>query len=246
MEREIQRLSWTKVKNLVPNKINTVLLPIGTMEAHGANALGTDNLIPTEIARLQAERLNALIAPTLNYGITKSLYRYPGSLTIRPEHFTPFVSDILDSLAAHKFKKIIILNGHGGNNASLKTAAYDFHVRHEVFIAVVHWWQLVADLTREHFGQVGGHGAIDETACVQAIDPALADKDEYSEEMTYLMQGGADVYPSPGSVLLYKEGEGYPTYDLEQARTYLPKMAKAVGDFVLSVMDKWKQLEDSF
>lgn len=243
MEREIQKLTWTKVKTLVPEKINTVLVPIGTVEAHGAAALGTDNLIPETMARMQAERLDALIAPTLNYGITKSLYRYPGSIAVQPKHFTPFVSDILASLAEHRFKNIFILNGHGGNNTALKEAAYDIHCRYRVFVAVIHWWQVAAEVTKGHFGQVGGHAGLDETACVQAIDPALVDEKEYNDKMAYLMTSGADAYPNPGSVLLYTPGEGYPNFDAEQARTYLPKAAEAVGDFMISLIDRWKQFD---
>ncbi len=242
MARGLQRLTWTKVKRLVPETINTILLPIGTVEAHGAAALGTDNIIPETLARMTAERVNALIAPTLNYGITRSLYQYPGSMTIRPEHFAPFVADILTSLVDRRFKHIIILNGHGGNNAALKDAAYAVHYQRQAFIAVVHWWQLTADLTKEYFGEAGGHAALDETACLQAIDPALVDRSEYSEKMTYLVQGGADVFPSPGSVLLYVKGEGLPNFDQKQADGYLPRVAQAVGDFVLSVLDQWRQL----
>jgi len=242
MERELQRLTWTKVKNLVPDKINTVLVPVGTLEAHGSAALGTDNLIPEEIARSQAERLNALIAPTLNYGVTKSLYRYPGSITVKPDHFTLFLGDILESLADHDFKHIIILNGHGGNNKAMKEAVFDLHMKRKVYVAAIHWWYLIGDLTQEHFGLAGGHAGLDETAAVQAIDPALADKDEYRDEMAYLMTGGADVYPVPGSVLLYKEGEGYPNFDVEQAKAYLPKVCNAVGDFIEKIIRQWQQI----
>jgi creatinine amidohydrolase len=243
MEREMQKLTWTAIKKLVPDTINTVLLPVGTVEAHGASAIGTDNYIPEAIARLQAKRLNALIAPTLPYGITRSLYRYPGSITIQPKNYGPFVADVLESLADHGFRHLIVLNGHGGNNNVLKEAAYDVHYRRQVYIAVIHWWQLVSDVTKEHFGQVGGHGGIDETACMQAIDPALVNKGEYTEKMAFQMTGGADVFPVPGSILIYTEGEGFPNFDLEQARTYLPKVANAVGDFVLSVIDRWKQID---
>jgi len=242
MERELQRLSWTKVKNLVPENIQTVLIPIGTMEAHGSNALGTDNLIPEKLALMLGDRLNALIAPTLNYGITKSLYLYPGASTIQPANFIPFVVDILNSMVKDRFKYIIILNGHGGNNDALKQAAYDVHLQKNAFVAVVHWWMLVSELTKKHFGEAGGHAALDETAMVQAIDPALADKDELTEDMIYLVGGGADVYPSPGSVLLYKEGEGRPTFDHEMAKTFLPKVADAVGDFIEGTIRRWQQL----
>ncbi len=243
MERQIQRMTWTKVKYLVPDSIKTVLLPIGTMEAHGSAALGTDNFIPQAIAESQAQRLNALIAPVLNYGITKSLYQYPGSMTIQPQHFAPFVTDILNSLVDCRFKYIIVLNGHGGNNSALKQAAYDIHYRRGTYIAVIHWWMLIGDLTVEHFGQAGGHAGLDETACVQAIDPALVDKDEYNDKMAWQMRPGSDVYPSPGSVLLYKEGEGEPNFDYQQAKTYLPKVCEAVGDYILEVIEQWKQLD---
>lgn len=243
MERAIQRLTWTAFKKIVPTQIDTVLLPIGTVEAHGVTALGTDNLIPETIANLQAERLSALIAPTLNYGITRSLYQYPGSMTIRPQNFTPFVADILTSLADQQFKHIIILNGHGGNNDALKEAAYSVHYQRHVYIAVIHWWQLTGDLTKQVFGQTGGHAGIDETACMQAIDPALVNKSEYTEKMAWLVQGGADIYPAPGPLMLYAKGEGYPNFDLKQAQEYFPKLATAVGDYILSIIDHWKQIE---
>jgi creatinine amidohydrolase len=243
MTRELQRLTWTKIKQLVPEKIQSVLLPIGTLEAHGASAVGTDNIIPETIAAMEAERVNALIAPTLNYGITTSLYRYPGSLRVDPKHFTPFVSDILTSLADTGFSQIFILNGHGGNTASLREAAYAAHRDRRIHVAVIHWWILVSELTKTHFGQAAGHGGIDETACMQAIDPDLVDKDEYTEDMAYLVTPGADAYPAPGSILLYKEGEGYPNFDEKQAADYFPKVAHAVGDFILSTIARWEQIE---
>ncbi len=82
MERQFQRLSWKHIKELVPGKIDTLIFPVGTVEAHGAMALGTDNFIPESIANHLADKINALIAPTVNYGITRSLYGYPGSVTV--------------------------------------------------------------------------------------------------------------------------------------------------------------------
>jgi len=243
MERELQRLTWTTVKQIVPGQIETALFPVGTVEAHGATPVGTDNIIPETIASLVAARVNALIAPTLNYGITRSLYRYPGSIRIQPPHFTPFVADILESLADSSFKYVFVLNGHGGNNACLKEAAYEVHCRRRIYIAVIHWWLLARDLTVAHFGQVGGHGGIDETACIQAIDQRLVKPEEYTDKTACLITDGADVFPSPGTVLIYKQGEGYPNFDLQQALTYLPKVADLVGDFILDTIDRWRQLE---
>ena len=241
MERELQKLSWLTVQKLVPKKIDTIILPVGTVEAHGSSCLGTDNYIPNEIGLGIAERLNALVAPLVNYGITRSLYRYPGGSTIRPETFQMYIREILDSLVDSKFHNIIVMNGHGGNNASLKQVAIDFHQQRGANIAVIHWWELCAEMTKEFFGHAGGHAGTDETAIVHAIDPALVDEKANSPDLAYTFKPGADVYPVPGSVLLYTEGEGYPEYNLAKAKKYRQKVIDTVGDFAEFVLKRWRK-----
>ena len=74
-----------KIQKLVPSEIDTVIFPVGTLEAHGSSCIGTDNFIPESIAAGIAGRVNALIAPTVNYGITRSLLRYSGGSGIKPD-----------------------------------------------------------------------------------------------------------------------------------------------------------------
>jgi len=241
MERHLQNLNWMTVSSLVPSQIDTVVFPVGTVEAHGAACLGTDNLIPEMIANGIAERLNALVAPTLNYGVTRSLYRYSGGITITEPTYQSFISDILNSFADIGFHHVILLNGHGGNNAMLKTAAMEFHRRHKANIAVIHWWELCGEMTKEFFGHVGGHAGTDETALVQSIDPALGGQSDYRPELAYCIQPGADIYPIPGSILLYKEGEGYPNYDISKAKAYRERVIATVGDFAAMVIGRWRK-----
>lgn len=241
MERQLQKLSWLKVRELVPSPIDTIILPVGTIEAHGSTCLGTDNIIPEAIALGIAERLNALVAPTLNYGITRSLYRYPGGVTINPKTYQLLIGDILNSLADTGFKNIIVMNGHGGNNDVLKTVAYEFHFERKTNIAVIHWWELCREMTDEFFGHAGGHAGTDEAAMVLAIDSTLVDENAYDPELAYTIRSGADVYPVPGSILLYKEGEGYPEFDIEKARQYYKQVVTAVGDFTEMVLKRWKK-----
>ncbi|MBD3258695.1 creatininase family protein, partial [candidate division GN15 bacterium] len=215
MERQLQRLSWLRVKELVPASIDTVLFPVGTMEAHGSACLGTDNFIPESISNGLAERLNALVAPIVNYGITKSLLRYNGGSTIKPATFQAYIRDVLDSFADAGFKHVILMNGHGGNNSALKSVAYEFHAEMKTNIAVIHWWELCREMTKEFFGHDGGHAGTDESAMVQAVDPALFDENQYDPDLAYGFQDGADVYPVPGTILLYGDYKGYPEYDPE-------------------------------
>jgi len=241
MERQLYRLSWMKVRELVPAVFDTVILPIGTIEAHGSACIGTDSFIPEAISLNIAERLNALVAPTLNYGITNSLYRYSGGITIKPETFGLFVRDVLDSLADTGFKNVFVMNGHGGNNAILKSVASEFHRERKTNIAVIHWWELCGDMTGEFFGHVGGHAGTDETAMVMALDPSLVDEQAYDPDLAYQFRHGADIYPVPGSILLYKEGEGYPEFDTEKARQYFKKVVTTVGDFAEMVLSRWRK-----
>nr|MBN2277911.1 creatininase family protein [candidate division Zixibacteria bacterium] len=242
MEREYQKLTWKNIRDLVPDKIDTVILPIGTVEAHGAAALGTDNYIPESIAAYLAEKINALIVPTLNYGITKSLYGYPGSMTVRTENFENFVADILKSLYDVGFRKVIIMNGHGGNNASLKKAAHDFFYNYRVKTAVIHWWELCEEAVKEIYGEDGGHAANNETAMVQAIDEALADKTLYDDNMPYFYRSGADIYPVPGSILLYTKGEGLPDFDPDRAQKYQQLVFRQVEEFVKMILSRWEKI----
>jgi len=242
MERQLQRLSFLQVRKLVPDKIKTVLFPVGTVEAHGSACIGTDNFIPESICNNIAERIDALVAPVVNYGITRSLYRYNGGSTIKPEHFQAYIRDILESFADNGFDNIILMNGHGGNNNALKSVAYEFHKERSCNIAVVHWWELCGEMTRDFFGHHGGHAGTDETAMVQAIDDKLADKSDYSDDLAWYFRPGADIYPVPGTILLYKEGEGYPNFDLKQAQEYQQKVFEMVGDFVENILARWKRL----
>ena len=243
MERDLQKLSWLKIRDLVPDAIDTIILPVGTIEAHGSSCIGTDNFIPDNLAHSVAVRLNALVAPVLNYGITKSLYRYNGGITLRPDNYKLCVRDILDSLADIGFHNIIIMNGHGGNNSVLKEVAHECHHECEVNVAVIHWWELCGEMTREFFGHHGGHSGTDETAMVQAIDPSCVDEASHDDDLAWYFRPGADIYPIPGSILLYKEGEGYPNFNAEQAREYREKVVESVGEFAELILARRKKFD---
>ncbi len=242
MERQFQRLSWKHIKDLVPGKIDTLIFPVGTVEAHGCMALGTDNFIPESIANHLADKINALIAPTVNYGITRSLYGYPGSITITENNFKNYIWDILVSFSHLGFKKIILLNGHGGNNALLKETAMQIYYERKVKIAVIHWWELCRETVKEFYGEAGGHSALDETALVQAIDPTLVDKALYDKNLTYFVRPGADIYPIPGSILLYTEGQGYPDFDLDKAKQFQKKLFDLIENFVKLILKQWEMI----
>src|SRR4030095_2826341 len=80
--REMERINWMEFKETVPSKVQTVLLPTGTLEPHGVANNGADITAPVAMARKLAPRVNAMIAPALPYGITGSMEAYPGAFQI--------------------------------------------------------------------------------------------------------------------------------------------------------------------
>ena len=240
--REMNLISWQEFAEFVPGQIETVLLPTGTLEPHGVLPNGSDNLAPEAMARALAERLNALVAPTLNYGVTGSLQAYPGAFAISPESYAPFVADILAGLARNGFINLIILNGHGGpQTALLHEVAAEASAKHRVRTLVINWWSLASEETFAVFGENGGHAGNNETAYVQAIVPEHIHPEHYTPEMTTPYPEGTSwaAYPFPSSIGLYEAGQGYPTFDPAQAQTYFARVNERVATLIEEVIRKW-------
>ena len=201
--REMERINWMEFKETVPSKINTVLLPTGTLEPHGVINNGADNTAPFGMAKHISKRVNAMIAPTLPYGMTGSMESYPGAFQINEAAYRPFVKQILEGLAKNGFKNIIILNGHGGGQtAVLQSVAAEVAAEKKVRTLVINWWSFASDVTKEVFGEDGGHAGWNETAFIQAIDPTLVHPEKYKDEMAtaYPAAGTWQAVPFPSSI----------------------------------------------
>lgn len=241
--REMDRINWMEFKAVVPSKTNTVLLPTGTLEPHGVINNGADNTAPTAMAKTIARRTNAMIAPTLPYGITGSMEAYPGAFQITESAYRPFVKQILEGLAKNGFKNIIILNGHGGGQtAVLQAIAAEVAAEKKIRTLVVNWWSFASEETKEVFGEDGGHAGLNETAFIQAIDPTLVHPEKYSgPEMTtpYPAAGTWSAVPFPSSIGLYQKGQGFPKFDQAKADLYYKKVTDKVANLIIDVVKKW-------
>jgi creatinine amidohydrolase len=240
--REMDRINWMEFKDVVPSKINTVLLPVGTLEPHGVINNGADNTAPTAMAKTIAQRTNAMIAPTLPYGMTGSMEAYPGAFQISEAAYRPFVKQILEGLAKNGFKNIIILNGHGGGQtAVLNSVAAEVATERKVRTLVINWWSFASDETKAVFGEDGGHAGLNETAFIQAIDPTLVRKDLYKDDLAtaYPAAGTWSAVPFPSSIGLYQKGQGYPKFDQKKADEYYKKVTDKVANLITEVVRKW-------
>jgi creatinine amidohydrolase len=225
--REMERINWMEFRGVVPSRIHTVLLPTGTLEPHGVANNGADITAPVAICRQIAKRLNAMIAPVLPYGMTGSMEAYPGAFQITESAYRPFIKQVMEGLAKNGFKNIIVINGHGGGQtAVLGAVASEVSTEKRVRAMVINWWSYASDVTKEVFGEDGGHAGWNETAFVQAVDPTLVHPERYKDEL-------ATAYPAPNTwsafpflslIGLYTAGRGYPKFDQKKADEYFAKV----------------------
>lgn len=154
---------------------DTVLIPVGSLENHGLHMpLGTDFLIPEEIARRIDRKSPVLIAPAVNYGATDDLMGFPGTVSIGTEGLISLLRSICDQFYSYGFRHFLILNGHGGNSAAIQTVGNHLY-RKGAYLANLNWWLMAGQLNPQW---AGGHGGGEETAAIMAVDPNLV-KTEY-------------------------------------------------------------------
>jgi len=241
-EREMERINWMEFREIVPSKTKTVLLPTGTLEPHGVVNNGADITAPLAMARALAPRVNAMIAPAVPYGITGSMEAYPGAFQIPEAAYRPYIKAVLEGLAKNGFTNIIILNGHGGPQTAVLTAvAAEVATEKRVRTLVINWWSFASDITKEVFGEDGGHAGWNETAYVQAVDRTLVHPDRYSDKLAtaYPAPNTWAAVPFPSSIGLYQPGQGYPKFDQKKADEYFRKVNDKVAKLISETIEKW-------
>ena len=183
-ERRLARLNWMEMGEWVPAEIDTVLVPVGTLEAHGILSLGTDNEIPSRLGEAVAARVNALVAPAIPYGVTASLGALAGGTHIPAAPFTEYAAAVFTTLTHQGFRNVIALNGHlpRENRPLLRlpeVRALQVFIGHGIANSVVPTSMVRADrrLFLAHHHRRARTRAQDRPGCCQPDDPAPYDDD---------------------------------------------------------------------
>ena len=164
-------------------KAKVVVLPLGSLEQHGHHLpLLTDSLIGSEIARRAEAELGAeaLFLPLLWVGASDHHRAFPGTVSISNSVYVDVLVDMLESLLGSGFRRIFLLNAHGGNITPGRMAIYDVQLRHrdkpDLYLAFSSWWTLaapqVAALTNVKQEMVT-HACEQETSMILRLRPEL-------------------------------------------------------------------------
>ena len=178
-------LGWPDVEEYLRHD-DRLILVIGSTEQHGRHlTFGTDVWEPWEIARRAGDQTGVLIAPPLNYGMSLHHLGFPGSFSLQPQTLSLVVTDLLVSAYRHGFRRILLLNGHGGNVAAIQVALAEvLNELHGLQVRLENWWRApeVKAVFDAAFQSPGGHADAGETSVVLAIRPDVVrlDRAAYS------------------------------------------------------------------
>lgn len=106
--------NWQGIESYLQTD-DRVVVPIGSTEQHGYLSLGTDAILAERVAVEAAEPLGVPVLPVLPFGMAPYFAAFPGSLTLRMSTYVEVIRDLLDTLASQGFRRIALVNGHGGN-----------------------------------------------------------------------------------------------------------------------------------
>ncbi len=106
--------NWQQISHYLQHD-DRVVIPVGSTEQHGYLSLGTDTILAERVAIEAAEPLGIPVLPVLPFGMAPYFSAFPGSLTLRLTTYVAVIRDLLDTLCEQGFRRIAIVNGHGGN-----------------------------------------------------------------------------------------------------------------------------------
>jgi creatinine amidohydrolase len=126
-------LNWMQLEAYLMRD-DRIVLPLGSTEQHAYLSLCTDNILAERVAIEAAEPLGVPVLPALAYGLTPRFAAYPGSPSLTEDTYSRVVGELLGSLRAQGFRRILIVNGHGGNTAAASLADGRSTLWHD-------WWR---------------------------------------------------------------------------------------------------------
>ncbi len=244
-ERFFPYLRWTDIQAM-PDKENVVLIqPVGAIEQHGPHlplivdaAIGVA-VLGKALSKLDSD-LPAYALPPLYYGKSNEHWHFPGTITISAQTLLTTLTEMAESLYRAGFRKLVLMNSHGGQPQVMEIAARDLHVKYDDFLVFpLFTWRvpnIAGELLTPKEKQLGIHAGDAETSLMLSILP---------EQVK--MEAAVVEYPSglPGDSLLTMEGKlpfAWATRDLSQTGILGdPTVAtKEKGDRILeSIADGW-------
>jgi creatinine amidohydrolase len=199
-DRQLERLSQPAAASMLA-ATGTAVVAAGSVEQHGGHLpLGTDAFAAQSIAERVAFRLNTVVAPLGPVGVAPYHLPWPGSLSLSPATLTAVLLDVCAALSRAGVARIVLVNWHEGNSATLRVAAAQVQQQYPVRIVIAETHVITHSMYPDEMEFT--HAGSMETAAVLAYDPGLVRldgkieaSDRSSGEAAHGLFRQPDVYP---------------------------------------------------
>ena len=135
----IADVNWMQVEEYL-RRDDRAIVPLGSTEQHAYLSLATDAILAERVAVEAAEPLGIPVFPVLAYGITPYFLAFPGSVSLRVSTYVAVIRDVLDALHGYGFRRIVLVNGHGGNSPAGSLAAEWMADHADARVMLHNWW----------------------------------------------------------------------------------------------------------
>jgi creatinine amidohydrolase len=200
LSHRFRELTWPEVNEAVAHG-PCILIPVGAIEQHGPHLpVDVDNAITEHLCDEAARRSagDVIVMPAIHYGYNAHNMDFPGTISIRMEHFIAYCVDVGASLAYQGFRHMFFVNAHGSNGPLCDLIARRLTVEHDCLAGSINHWELGWDFIRAQLE--GGPYAADhacewETSEYLAIHPELVQHDKIADEIPAHRGGSRWLYP---------------------------------------------------
>ncbi len=135
----VSESNWQQIETYLKTD-DRAILPLGSTEQHAGLSLSVDSILSEKVAADAAAPFGIPVFPVVAYGITPYFLSYPGTISIRQETYISLVRDILDGLRRQGFRRILIVNGHGGNQPAGSLAIEWMADNPDTAVKFHNWW----------------------------------------------------------------------------------------------------------
>ncbi len=226
---------------------DVAVLPFGATEPHNLHMpYGTDNYQVEEIGRRACAAAygagaKVLLLPVMPFGVNTNHLRVPGALalSVNPTTLLAVLTDLVDALERQGLKKLVLLNGHGGNE--LKPLTRELHHQTTMFLCVCDWFRMAADQYAKIFAKPGEHADEVETSLGLAFFPELvhaelADNGAAAPSRFEAINRGWVSITRPWHLVSKNTGLGDPAAaTADKGRLLMDVLVKRLGDFLVDL-----------
>lgn len=167
----LQEMTWTDVQEYLKTD-DMVIIPIGSTEQHGPHLpLGTDSYYAIEVAKKISSRTGVMVAPVLLAGYSVYHSGFSGTLSLKPETMEQVLFETAEMLIKHGFRRIMFLNGHGGNGIVQSKVIHRInHNTEAMAVALRDTAPAGGEPPKDWFDQ---HAGVQETSIMLYLEPDL-------------------------------------------------------------------------